>query len=71
MSPGRRLVYDFMDLPYVFRVAVMSEIGVVEPGDESETVPDSERYRRWFRRAKERGLIDGLRSAVDSRMGKD
>lgn len=62
MSPIRRLIYDFYDLPYVRRPEVMTRIGVVAAED-GET-PERDRYHLWFQRVKERDLLDEFRSAV-------
>jgi GTPase-associated adaptor domain len=64
MDPGRRLVYRFFGLPYQQRAALVRSLGLVTPEDQS--LPEMERFRRCFRRAKEGALLGALWAQVEA-----
>mgnify|MGYP000281710632 CR=1 FL=1 len=55
MTPLRRLVYRFLSLSYLQRLAVAHKLKLVADADEA--LSDVERYRQILVRAKERGQL--------------
>jgi hypothetical protein len=68
MNWARRLVYDFHGLPYVLRLEVALELGLVEESDVDAT--ESDRYVLWLKRARDRQLLDRFRALIDARMSE-
>jgi GTPase-associated adaptor domain len=64
VEPGRRLVYRFFSLPHQQRMAVIDALGLAEPDDGG--VSDMERFRRFFRRAREQSLLAGVWREVEA-----
>ena len=64
LSSGHRLVYRFFSLPYSQRVAVVQGLGLVESEDGG--VPELERFRRCFRRARDKGMLGALWGQVEA-----
>jgi hypothetical protein len=64
VDPGRRLVYRFFGLPYQQRRAIVHALGLLEPADAD--APEIERFRRCFRRARERGMMAALWAEVEA-----
>ena len=64
MDPGRRLVYRFFSLPHQQRLAVIDALGLAEPDDGG--ISDAERFRRFFRKAREGNLLAGVWREVES-----
>lgn len=62
MDPARRLTYRFFKLPFHKRVAVSSELDLIE--DDDVRLSGLELGRRAFRRARERGLLEKLWDAI-------
>ena len=67
MDPARRLTYRFLSLPYHIRLEVAQELGLLL--DEDKDTPDPELFKRFFRRASERGVLRQLWTAVERKHG--
>lgn len=65
MTPGRRLVYDFLNLPYHVQMAIGRELELVDVG-ETFTKNDKEMFVSWFAKAKREGKLDSLREKVSA-----
>lgn len=57
------MVYEFWQLPPSVRRAITDELGLNEKADQD--VAETERYRRAFLRARERGLVSELNEAIN------
>lgn len=64
MDAGRWLVYRFFSLPHQQRLGVARALGLVDLAD--GPAPDLERFRRVFRRAREKRLLARLWSEVEA-----
>ncbi len=64
MEAGRRLVYRFFSLPHQQRMAIVRALGLVDPQD--ATASDIEKFRRCFRRAREKRALSALWSEVEA-----
>jgi len=64
VDPGRRLVYRFFSLPHQQRMVVIEAVGLAEPDDGD--VSDMERFRRFFRRAREGNMLAGVWREVEA-----
>jgi GTPase-associated adaptor domain len=64
VDPGRRLVYRFFSLPHQQRLAVIEALGLTEHDDGG--VPDMERFRRFFRRAREGNMLAGVWREIEA-----
>jgi GTPase-associated adaptor domain len=64
LSAPRRLAYRFMALPYHRRVEVAQQLGLLQ--DEDQGLRDADLFRRFFRRAAERGQLAALWREVES-----
>ncbi len=62
MSPGRRLSYLFLTLPYSERMEVIAKMGVLQPDD--ERLEKRKRYKELFERSMEQGRLSDLWDAV-------
>lgn len=56
MSPNRRFVYDFMELPHIMKLQIAVDLGLSKKGDES--LADSDRFIQYFHRAQDRGKLE-------------
>ena len=65
MNPERRLTFRFFDLPYTHRMDVIQALRLIQ--DDNEVVREDERYRRYFQRAKEKGLLGKFWEEVEKR----
>jgi hypothetical protein len=65
MNPERRLTFRFLDLPYSRRIEVASALALVDDADEG--ISEDERYKRYFRRARERGALERFWEEVEKR----
>jgi len=63
MSPQRRLVYDFVELPHVVRMQIVSRLGLSQESDGQ--LPEKDREVLYFRRAQENNLLNELRREID------
>ncbi len=52
---ARRLTYHYLMLPYITRIQIARELGVLT--DEDLVLPELEWHKLVFERAKERGLL--------------
>jgi GTPase-associated adaptor domain-containing protein len=64
MDPGRRLVYRFFGLPYHQRMTLVRALALLEPDEQN--LPEMERFRRVFRRAREKGILPSLWTEVEA-----
>ena len=64
VDPSRTLAHRFMRLPYVERIRVANELGLLTEDDANES--DIEKFRRVFRRAKEQGRLSEMWSLVET-----
>lgn len=62
MSPDRRFVYQFLELPYVVRLGIVSELNLTEEGDNE--LDETDRNIQYLRRAAFRGVLDRLKEQV-------
>lgn len=60
----RQLVYKFLSLPYRQRFEIINKLGLLNDTDKG--VADMEMYRIAFRRAQKLGLLEQLRTEVNS-----
>jgi predicted phosphodiesterase len=67
MDPARRLTYRFLSLPYHIRLEVAQELGLLL--DEDKDTSDPELFKRFFRRASEKGVLRQLWAAVERKHG--
>ena len=63
ISDGRKLTYDFIELPHHLQTMVGRQMDFA-PRAENES--DMDCFTRWFKEARERGVIDKLRDFVTS-----
>lgn len=67
MDDARRLTYRFLTLPFRKRMAVSLGLELIEDGDGG--LQDADLFRRVFRRAREKGLLEGLWQKVAAAHG--
>ncbi len=65
MNRGRTLTYRFYELPYVTRLSISQELGLIR--DEDETVGDATLFKRVLRRAKAKDLLADLWDRVEEK----
>jgi calcineurin-like phosphoesterase family protein len=65
---SRNLMMRFWDLSSSTQIRIMLELGLIE--EKEKMLPEQERYRRAFRRACERGLIEKLDQEVTKCLAK-
>lgn len=68
ITSPRDLVFDFWKLSPSQRRKIMQRIDLLEPSDDQ--LPEPQRYRLAFERARERGVIDKLEDAVSQTLTK-
>lgn len=79
MSPQRRLTYDFLELPYVVKVEIAAEFGVIredypEPSNPTNPVrasqpgSDQDFYIKVFRTVRDAGRLEEFRTRVTRAM---
>jgi hypothetical protein len=64
LSAPRRLAYRFMVLPYHVQIEVAQNLKLIE--DDDRGVSETELFRRFFRRAADRGQLPDLWREVES-----
>jgi hypothetical protein len=64
-SAPRRLAYRFMVLPYHEQIEIAQNLKLIE--DEDKGVPETELFRRFFRRAADRGQLPDLWREVEKK----
>lgn len=52
---NRQLVYKFFELPYVIKMQIVTDLGLVEAGDSE--VLESARMASYFKRATDQGKM--------------
>ena len=67
MDPLRRLAYRFLSLSFEKRLLVAQSLGLLDIDDRD--VGETERGRRFFARAQERGLLSALWKEVEAQHG--
>ena len=60
----RKVLYCYMDLPYITRIRIAQDLGILEDGDEK--LIDVEKFKRVFERACDRGIQCEFRAAIDA-----
>jgi len=65
MDPARTLAHRFLSLPYVGRMEVAKSLSLLR--DEDEALPETERSKRIFVRARENRQLAQLWTAVEQR----
>lgn len=65
----RKLVYRFLELPYVVRMDIVRELGLSKVGD--SRLSDQELWTEVFRRASDRSLLADMRNLVDKYHAKE
>ena len=68
MDRERQLAHRFLTLPYVTRLRIATELGLISEQDEGQA--DRERNRRYLARAIERQLLHKLWDAVEASHGR-
>lgn len=63
MDASRRLTHRFLTLPYHERIEIAQKLHLLQ--DEDNGVQDAELFKRFFRRAKERELLEQLWDEVE------
>jgi hypothetical protein len=66
LSPRRRMVYRFYDLPYVCRMQVVTKLELTEPEDDA-IEEEPLRYAKYFQRAQEKSIIPQLCLAIEAK----
>jgi hypothetical protein len=60
MTAGRRLAYDFLNLPHHVKLRIAAKFGFVSDPKASE----QENYVLWFRQAKQENKVEELRQEI-------
>jgi len=68
VNPARRLTYQFMCLPYHVRLEVAQKLSLIQ--DEDGDIEERQRNEVYFRRAKERRLLERLWEEVERKHGE-
>ena len=68
MNPARRLTYRFLSLPYRKRLEIAQGLGLLR--EEDKGLRDSELFKRFFARAKEKEILEQLWDEVERRHGE-
>ena len=66
-NPARRLTYRFLSLSYQTRLGIAQKLDLIR--DEDEGIDDSERYARFFARARTNQRLGELWEAVEQAHG--
>lgn len=69
MTPNRKLVYDFHELPHIRKIDVMKKLGLIT-SEEIETLKEQELWLLGFKTASARGLVEELRESVAKHRGE-
>lgn len=67
MNAARRLVYDFLSLPFHVQMSIGRELDLIEVS-ETFGMNDTEMFTAWFGRAKRQGKLEQLRDLVAARV---
>jgi hypothetical protein len=67
MQPGRKLTYQFMELPHHVKLKIAQELKLIR--DEDQGLRDADLYQRYFERAAEAGKLADLWRAVQRELG--
>lgn len=60
MTPERKLIYDFLNLPHHIQVGILRQLQLIDAyGD------DVDKFNRAFVRARELGKLGELRAAIE------
>lgn len=64
LNAGQRLTSRYLSLPHSLQMEIATKLGL--QADEENNLADTELYRRYFKRAKDRKLLEEFWSAVES-----
>lgn len=64
LNAGERLTSRYLSLPHSVQMVIASKLGLKE--DEDSTLADTELYRRYFKRAKDKQLLEQLWNEVEN-----
>ena len=67
MEKERKLVYDFINLPYNQIVSIAIDLNLIMNDEDNDVESTIEQCKRFYNRAKERGILNLLRDAVNLR----
>jgi hypothetical protein len=65
MDPARRFTYNFLSLPYDMRLDIAQQLHLIQAEDEG--VHGIELFKRFFRRAREKQVLEQLKIIVNKR----
>jgi len=65
LNAGQRLTSRYLSLPHSLQMEIAAQLGLQQ--DEDKDLADTELYRRYFKRAKEKQLLERLWSEVENR----
>lgn len=68
MTPGRKLVYDFLNLPHYRQLNIIIENGLVSEAEVQTTMDEIELFKLAFQRVKEQNKFEAVRHAVENAM---
>ena len=67
VNPARKLIYRFLSLPYLVRLEIARDLGLIH--EEDANLTEGDLYPKYFARAKESQKLENLWNEVEKRHG--